>query len=60
VACCSRWGNSVSTSTRCGGGGETHAMAALQRVSERQWEAVTMLPFTRLGDRPYNTYLNLA
>jgi len=38
-------------------------LLAAQRVSERQWQvnstnrAVTMLPFTSLGDRPYTTYV---
>jgi uncharacterized protein len=41
-------------------------LLAAKRVSERQWQvdsangAVTMLPFTWLGSRPYTTYLKLS
>lgn len=41
-------------------------LLAAQRVSGREWQvqsasgAVTMLPFTWLGDRPYTTYLKVT
>jgi hypothetical protein len=41
-------------------------MLAATRVSERQWQAVsvnepvTLLPFTSLGSRPYTTYVKLV
>jgi DUF1680 family protein len=41
-------------------------LLATQRVSEREWQAttangaVTMLPFTWLGTRPYTTYLKVS
>jgi hypothetical protein len=37
-----------------------------QRVSEREWQAstasgaLTLMPFTSLGERPYTTYLNVS
>jgi hypothetical protein len=41
-------------------------LLAAKRMSERGWEAasangpVTMLPFTKLGSRPYTTYVNVS
>jgi hypothetical protein len=41
-------------------------LLSAKRVSERQWRvtaadgAVTMLPFTWLGSRPYTTYLRVS
>lgn len=41
-------------------------LLAAKRVSEKQWQAnsasgpVTMVPFTRLGSRPYTTYVKVS
>jgi hypothetical protein len=41
-------------------------LLATRRVSEREWQAttangaVTMLPFTWLGSRPYTTYVKVS